>query len=354
MNKKKALITGITGQDGSYLAEFLLEKGYEVYGIVRRVSQPSKGRFLINHLENNEFFHLVSGDLCDQVSIDTNVKAIKPDEFYNLGAQSFVPESWISPGYTANVTGLGVLRCLESIRNYAPDCKFYQAGSSEQYGKVVESPQTEQTPFYPRSPYGCAKVFAHDITRNYRESYDIYACTGILFNHESPRRGIEFITRKVTLSAARISSGVQEHMEVGNIDAQRDWGFAGDYVEMMWKMLQMDEPKDFVIATGKTQSVKDLIDESFQIVGINLTWQGSGKDVIAIDQNNILRVKINPKFYRPAEVEVLIGDPSMAKKDLGWIPKTNFKELIKNMVESDLKIVQEAIDKGNIIPAPLD
>ena len=236
---KTAIITGITGQDGSYLAELLLAKGYNVFGLVRRTSQPTQGRNLINHLMQNDCFQLVNGDLTDQSSIDNAVKEIQPDEFYNLGAQSFVPESWRSPTMTADVTGLGALRCLEAIKLVKPDCKFYQAGSSEQFGDVREIPQTELTPFYPRSPYGCAKVFAYDITRNYRESYGLFACTGILFNHESPRRGLEFVTRKVTMTAARIAEGLDEFLSIGNVKAKRDWGFAGDYVEMQWRMLQI-------------------------------------------------------------------------------------------------------------------
>ena len=244
---KTAIITGITGQDGSYLAELLLDKGYTVYGLVRRTSQPTQGRNLINHLMDNDNFNLVNGDLTDQSSIDNAVKEIQPDEFYNLGAQSFVPESWRSPTMTADVTGLGALRCLEAIKLVKPDCKFYQAGSSEQFGDVREIPQNELTPFYPRSPYGCAKVFAYDITRNYRESYGLFACTGILFNHESPRRGLEFVTRKVTMTVARIAKGLDECLSIGNVKAKRDWGFAGDYVEMQWRMLQQENPEDFVV-----------------------------------------------------------------------------------------------------------
>ena len=349
---KTAIITGVTGQDGSYLAELLLSKGYQVYGLVRRTSQPTQGRSLINHLLDNDNFHLVNGDLTDQSSIDNAVKEIQPDEFYNLGAQSFVPESWRSPTMTADVTGLGALRCLEAIKLVKPDCKFYQAGSSEQYGEVREIPQNELTPFYPRSPYGCAKVFAYEITRNYRESYGLYACTGILFNHESPRRGLEFVTRKVTMTVARISSGLDEFLSIGNVKAKRDWGFAGDYVEMQWRMLQQEEPEDFVVATGETHSVQDMIDLAFRRVGFNLTWSGKGVDTIATDQNGVIRVKTNPKFFRPAEVDLLIGDYTLASQKLGWKPSTTFEELVNMMVDSDVKVVKDALENGLQPPVP--
>ena len=349
---KTAIITGVTGQDGSYLAELLLSKGYQVYGLVRRTSQPTQGRSLINHLLENENFHLVNGDLTDQSSIDNAVKEIQPDEFYNLGAQSFVPESWRSPTMTADVTGLGALRCLEAIKLVKPDCKFYQAGSSEQYGEVREIPQNELTPFYPRSPYGCAKVFAYEITRNYRESYGLYACTGILFNHESPRRGLEFVTRKVTMTVARISSGLDEFLSIGNVKAKRDWGFAGDYVEMQWRMLQQEEPEDFVVATGETHSVQDMINLAFRRVGFDLTWSGEGVDAIATDQNGVVRVKTNPKFFRPAEVDLLIGDYTLASQKLGWKPSTTFEELVNMMVDSDVKVVKDALENGLQPPVP--
>ena len=349
---KTAIITGITGQDGSYLAELLLDKGYTVYGLVRRTSQPTQGRNLINHLMVNDNFKLVNGDLTDQSSIDNAVKEIQPDEFYNLGAQSFVPESWRSPTMTADVTGLGALRCLEAIKLVKPDCKFYQAGSSEQFGEVREIPQNELTPFYPRSPYGCAKVFAYDITRNYRESYGLFACTGILFNHESPRRGLEFVTRKVTMTVARIAKGLDECLSIGNVKAKRDWGFAGDYVEMQWRMLQQDNPEDFVIATGETHSVQEMIDLAFSRVNLELSWSGEGVDTIAKDQNGIVRVKTNPKFFRPAEVDLLVGDYSLAAEKLGWKPATSFSELVEMMVDSDLKIVEEALEKGLLPPVP--
>lgn len=349
---KTAIITGVTGQDGSYLAELLLSKGYQVYGLVRRTSQPTQGRSLINHLLTNEDFHLVNGDLTDQSSIDNAVNEIQPDEFYNLGAQSFVPESWRSPTMTADVTGLGALRCLEAIKLVKPDCKFYQAGSSEQFGEVREIPQNELTPFYPRSPYGCAKVFAYEITRNYRESYGLYACTGILFNHESPRRGLEFVTRKVTMTVARISNGLDEFLSIGNVKAKRDWGYAGDYVEMQWRMLQQEEPEDFVVATGETNSVQDMINMAFKRVGFDLTWSGEGVDTIATDENGIIRVKTNPKFFRPAEVDLLVGDYSLASQKLGWKPSTSFEELVNMMVDNDVKVVKDALENGLQPPIP--
>lgn len=349
---KTAIITGVTGQDGSYLAELLLSKGYQVYGLVRRTSQPTQGRSLINHLLKNERFHLVNGDLTDQSSIDNAVNEIQPDEFYNLGAQSFVPESWRSPTMTADVTGLGALRCLEAIKLVKPDCRFYQAGSSEQFGEVREIPQNELTPFYPRSPYGCAKVFAYEITRNYRESYGLYACTGILFNHESPRRGLEFVTRKVTMTVARISSGLDEFLSIGNVKAKRDWGFAGDYVEMQWRMLQQEEPEDFVVATGETHSVQDMINMAFSRVGFDLTWSGEGVDTIATDNEGVVRVKTNPKFFRPAEVDLLVGDYTLASQKLGWKPSTSFEELVNMMVDSDVKIVENALENGLQPPIP--
>ena len=349
---KTAIITGITGQDGSYLAELLLDKGYTVYGLVRRTSQPTQGRNLINHLMDNDNFNLVNGDLTDQSSIDNAVKEIQPDEFYNLGAQSFVPESWRSPTMTADVTGLGALRCLEAIKLVKPDCKFYQAGSSEQFGDVREIPQNELTPFYPRSPYGCAKVFAYDITRNYRESYGLFACTGILFNHESPRRGLEFVTRKVTITVARIAKGLDECLSIGNVKAKRDWGFAGDYVEMQWRMLQQENPEDFVVATGETHSVQEMINLAFSRVNLELTWSGEGVNTIATDQNGVIRVRTNPKFFRPAEVDLLVGDYSLAAEKLGWKPSTSFSELVEMMVDSDLKIVEDALEKGLTPPVP--
>ncbi len=311
-----ALITGITGQDGSYLAELLLGKGYEVYGMVRRSSVEKFDR--VEHIK--ERLHLIQGDLTDQSSLDEAIKEIQPDEVYNLAAQSFVPTSWNQPTLTAEVTAVGATRILESIRKHKPDTKFYQASSSEMFGKVREVPQKEDTPFYPRSPYGVAKVFAHYITVNYRESYNLFAVSGILFNHESPRRGLEFVTRKVTDGVARIKLGLSKELRMGNLDAKRDWGFAGDYVEAMWLMLQQDSPEDYVIATGKDHSVKNLLEVAFGCVG--LKWE----DYVVVD----------PKFVRPAEVDHLLGDASKAKRELGWEPKVSFEELIRMMVEADL------------------
>lgn len=356
---KVALITGVTGQDGSYLAELLLEKGYRVHGLVRRTSQQSEGRSLINHLQDHPMFSLVNGDLTDQASLAQVVQDIVPDELYNLGAQSFVPESWRSPLTTSDITGLGALRCLEAIRRHAPACRFYQAGSSEQYGKVRDVPQTELTPFHPRSPYGVAKCFAFEITRNYRESYGMHACTGILFNHESPRRGMEFVTRKVTLTAARIAGGVQEELHVGNVEAKRDWGFAGDYVEAMWRMVQQETPDDYVVATGETHSVREMIDLSFASCGMPLVWEGEGVDTVAKQADDheqgpagTVRVRIDPRFFRPAEVDLLIGDMSKAKAELGWTPATSFAGLVRMMAEADLALVKMHLERGSEPPTP--
>ena len=349
---KVALITGVTGQDGSYLSELLLDKGYTVYGLVRRTSQPTLGRSLINHLLENPNYHLINGDLTDQSSIDNAVSETQPDEFYNLAAQSFVPESWRSPMMTSDVTGMGALRCLEAIKRVKPDCRYYQAGTSEQFGEVREIPQTEATPFHPRSPYGCAKVFAFEITRNYRESYGLFACTGILFNHESPRRGLEFVTRKVTMTAARIAHEVDECLWIGNVDAKRDWGYAADYVEMQWRMLQQETPDDYVNATGRTHTVRDMITLAFKHTGKEIVWSGEGVDTIATDQDGKIRVRTNPKFFRPAEVELLIGSPEKAKEELGWVPSTTFEGLVEMMVKSDMAIVSEAVNNGYAPPKP--
>ena len=313
---KKALITGITGQDGSYLAEFLLEKGYQVYGMVRRTSTIHYPR--IRHIQDD--LELIQGDLGDQTSLNRAIADIQPDEVYNLGAQSFVPTSWNQPAFTGDVTALGVTRMLEAIHTIKPDTRFYQASSSEMFGKVREVPQKEDTPFYPRSPYGVAKVYGHWITVNYRESYDMFAVSGILFNHESPRRGLEFVTRKVAYNVAKIKLGMADELRIGNLDAQRDWGFAGDYVQAMWQMLQQDEPEDIVIATGKTHTVERLLDVAFSTVDLN--WQ----DYAVQD----------PRFMRPAEVDLLIGDPTKAKETLGWEPTVTFEQLIQMMVEADL------------------
>ena len=328
---KVALITGITGQDGSYLAEFLLKKGYKVYGMHRRTSLDILDR--IGELKKS--IHLVDGDLTDTSSLREVLIKTNPDEVYNLAAQSFVPASWTQPESTGDITGLGVLRMLEAIKSVNPKIKFYQASSSEMFGKVQESPQTERTFFYPRSPYGVAKAYGYYITKNYRESYNLFACNGILFNHESPRRGKQFVTRKITHSIAKIKLGFQEFFEIGNLNAKRDWGFAGDYVEAMWIMLQQEQPDDYVIGTGETHSVREFIEESFKAVYMPIEWEGEGLNEVG-KYNNKVVVKINPKFYRPAEVELLLADYSKAKKELNWEPKINFKELVKMMVESDI------------------
>ena len=316
---KRALITGITGQDGSYLAELLLSKGYEVFGMVRRLSVPNIEN--IAHILHK--VEMLSGDLMDEGSILDTIKTAQPDEVYNLAAQSFVKTSWNQPLLTGEYTGLGVTRILEALRILKPDARYYQASSSEMFGKVTEVPQKETTRFYPRSPYGVAKVYGHYITVNYRESFDMYACSGILFNHESPRRGIEFVTRKIANAVARISLGKQDTLVLGNLDAKRDWGYAGDYVEAMWLMLQQDKPDDYVIATGETHSIKDFVALAFKSVSID-DWQ---KYVKAND----------PRFTRPAEVDMLIGDASKAKKQLGWTPKTTFPELVEMMVKAELQ-----------------
>ncbi len=318
---KRALITGITGQDGSYLAEFLLGEGYEVYGMVRRTSTVRYER--IQHIQSQ--IHIVQGDMGDHASLITAMSTIEPDEIYNLAAQSFVPTSWNQPVFTGDITGLGVTRMLDAIRSVNPGIKYYQASSSEMFGKVREVPQKESTPFYPRSPYGVAKVYGHWITVNYRESYDLFTCSGILFNHESPRRGLEFVTRKVTHHAAMIKLGLAKEIRIGNLESQRDWGFAGDYVRAMWLMLQQDEPDDYVIATGKTHSVERLLEVAFGHVGLN--W----RDYTVQD----------PQFMRPAEVDLLVGDASKAKRNLGWKPEVTFEELIGLMVDFDLRKLRD-------------
>jgi GDPmannose 4,6-dehydratase len=317
----RALITGVTGQDGSYLAELLLSKGYEVYGLVRRSSVKKFDRIetIVNDIE------LMEGDLTDQSSLDSLIHAVQPDEVYNLAAQSFVPVSWNQPVLTGDVTGLGVIRILEAIRRHRPTAKFLQASSSEMFGKVQQTPQTEKTPFYPRSPYGAAKVFGHYITVNYRESYGLFACSAMGFNHESPRRGLEFVTRKVTHQVAKIKCGLATKLLMGNLDSKRDWGFAGDYVRAMWIILQQPEPDDFVLATGKTHSIRELLEVAFRAVGLD--WQNY--------------VEIDPKLIRPAEVDVLCGDATKARQKLGWEPEVGFEELIKMMVEMDLIQVQK-------------
>jgi GDPmannose 4,6-dehydratase len=328
---KKALITGITGQDGSYLAEFLLGKGYEVYGIIRRSSSFNTGRidpiYEDPHVPHRRL-ELVFGDLNDASSLNHIIRRIQPDEIYNLGAQSHVRVSFDIPEYTGEVTGLGTIRLLEAIRESGLKPKFYQASSSEMFGKVQDVPQRETTPFYPRSPYGAAKVYAYWVTVNYREAYGLFACNGILFNHESPRRGETFVTRKITKAAARIKLGIQHDLFLGNLDAKRDWGFAGDYVEAMWMMLQTEVPTDYVIATGETHTVKEMLELAFD--RLQLDWKK--------------HVKIDPKYYRPTEVDLLIGDASKAKKELGWQPKVKFQELIAMMVDADLAVEKEKLD----------
>jgi GDPmannose 4,6-dehydratase len=318
---KKALISGVTGQDGSYLADFLLEKGYEVYGMVRRSSMEKFDR--IEHIKDQ--IKIGQADLLDQYSISKLIETVQPDEIYNLAAMSFVPTSWTQPVLTAEFTAIGVTRMLEAVRAVNPRIRFYQASSSEMFGLVKEIPQTEKTPFHPRSPYGVAKVYGHWITVNYRESYDIFAVSGILFNHESPRRGIEFVTRKVTYNVAKIKLGLSKELRLGNLDAQRDWGYALDYVKAMWLMLQQDTPDDFVIASGETHSVKELVEIAFSHVGLDY------RDFVVLDKN----------FIRPAEVDLLSGDYSKAKKILGWQPQVHFAELIKMMVDADLAVVKK-------------
>jgi len=319
---KTALITGINGMDGSHLADLLLEKGYKVYGMERRSSSPNR----INTKHLNDKINFINGDLTDQNSLLRCLKESNPDEVYNLGAQSFVGESWNTPEQTSNVTGLGVLRMLEAIREYNPKIKFYQASSSEMFGRMVENPARESTPFYPRSPYGVAKLYGHWITKNYRESYGMFACSGILFNHESERRGIEFVTRKISDGVAKIKLGLADHISLGNLDAERDWGYAPDYVEAMWLMLQQDKADDYVIATGVKHSIRDFLSAAFGHVGIN-DWSGY--------------VKQDPRFMRPAEVDVLCGDHSMAKQELNWSPRTSFEELVKKMVDNDMEILSK-------------
>lgn len=321
---KKALITGVTGQDGSYLADFLLEKGYQVYGLIRRLSTPNTER--IAQALANPNFELIEGDLGDMSSLLQAMRDIQPDEVYNLAAQSFVGTSWQQPILTGEITGLGVTRILEALRLVCPTARFYQASSSEMFGKVTETPQKETTPLYPRSPYGVAKVYGHYLTINYRESYDLFACSGILFNHESPRRGIEFVTRKITRGVANIVLGKAEYIELGNLDARRDWGYAKDYVQAMWLMLQQAQPDDYVVATGETHSIREFLEEAFHVAGIE-DWEKY--------------VKHNPKYDRPAEVDLLIGDASKAHRVLDWQPTVDFKDLVKIMVEAEIAMVKK-------------
>ena len=350
---KRALITGVTGQDGSYLAELLLSKDYEVHGIKRRASSFNTERidhiYQEQHLDNKKFF-LHYGDLTDSSNLIRIIQQIQPDEIYNLGAQSHVQVSFEVPEYTANSDALGTLRLLEAVRLLGLErkTKFYQASTSELYGKAQEIPQKETTPFYPRSPYGVAKLYGFWIVKNYRESYGIYACNGILFNHESPRRGGTFVTRKITRAAARIKLGLQDKLFLGNLNAKRDWGFAGDYVEAMWLMLQQSEADDYVISTGKTTSVRDFVSMSFKELGIEIDWQGEGVDEKGIDRSTgDILVQIDPNYFRPAEVDLLVGDYAKAKSNLGWSPKVELPELVKMMVEEDFKIAERDMHLKN-------
>jgi GDPmannose 4,6-dehydratase len=341
---KKALITGITGQDGSYLAELLLEKGYEVHGVIRRASTFNTGRldhiYQDPHVEKRRLF-LHYGDLTDSSNLARLIEKIVPDEIYNLGAQSHVRVSFDMPEFTGDADGIGVTRLLEAIRDTRLNTRFYQASSSEMFGKVKEIPQTETTPFYPRSPYGIAKLYAYWMTVNYRESYNLFACNGILFNHESPRRGETFVTRKITRGLSRIKHGIEDMLYLGNLDAKRDWGYAKDYVEAMWLMVQQPVPEDFVIATHETHSVREFVEESGRHLGYDVHWRGAGLDEEGFDElTGKVLVKIDPRYFRPAEVDILIGDYTKAKQKLGWAPKTNFRDLVKIMVEADKAAVE--------------
>ncbi len=350
---KKALITGITGQDGSYLAELLLEKGYEVHGMIRRSSLINTHR--IDHLykdphTNNVRLFLHYGDLTDSTNIIRLIQQIQPDEIYNLAAMSHVKVSFDTPEYTGNADGLGTLRFLDAIRllGMKKKVKFYQASTSELYGKVVETPQKETTPFYPRSPYGVAKLYGYWITQNYREAYDIFCCNGILFNHESPRRGETFVTRKITMAAAAIKVGLQDKLYLGNIDSKRDWGYAKDYVEGMWMMLQQDKPDDFVLATGETHTVREFIELTFAELGMNIKWEGCGVEEKGIDgATGKVIVEIDPKYFRPTEVDLLLGDATKAEKAFGWKPKTLFRDLVKMMAQADLELMTNKKNNGS-------
>jgi len=342
---KKALITGITGQDGSYLAEFLLEKGYEVHGIIRRSSTFNTWR--INHLYHDihekSKLRLHYGDLTDATNLIRLIKQIQPDEIYNLAAQSHVQVSFEKPEYTANGDGLGILRILEAVRllDLTDRTKIYQASTSELFGKAAETPQKETTPFYPRSPYAAAKLYAYWIIKNYREAYNIFACNGILFNHESPRRGQTFVTRKITMGLSKIKFGMQDKLFLGNLDSRRDWGYAPEYIESMWLMLQQDKPDDYIVATGESHSVREFIEEACRILGIDIEWQGEGINEKGIDKKTGQTIiEIDPKYFRPTEVDLLLGDASKAERILGWKAKTTFKELVKIMIESDMDILK--------------
>lgn len=344
---KKALVTGITGQDGSYLAELLLEKGYEVHGLVRRSSHANNERLLsfLSLLGTRLFLH--EGDLGDTGSLKRIIDLVRPDEVYNLAAMSHVKVSFDVPEYTADVDGIGVLRLLEAIRTSQPEARFYQASTSELYGQVRETPQSETTPFHPRSPYGVAKLYAYWAVINYREAYGMYACNGILFNHESPRRGETFVSRKITQAVAKIALGAQDKLILGNLDAKRDWGYAKDFVEGMWRMLQQETPDDYVLATGYTTTVRDFVELSFKEIGINLLWEGVDTEEKGIDAaTGKVLVEVSPAFFRPAEVNLLLGNPAKAKSKLGWEPSTSLEELVQMMVRSDLELVEKSLYVG--------
>jgi len=334
---KKALITGVTGQDGSFLAELLLDKGYEVHGIMRRKSVLDYGN--VSHIADK--INLIYADMTDIVSLIRAMNISQADEVYNIAGQSFVATSWEQPLVTTDVDALGVINMLEAVKTVKPECKFYQASTSEMFGRVQETPQTENTPFYPRSPYGVAKLYGHWITKNYRESYDMYACSGILFNHEGERRGKEFVTRKITDAVARIKLGLQDCLELGNMDSKRDWGHAKDYVNAMWLMLQQKEADDYVIATGETRSVREFVERAFACADIKIRWQGAGEGETGIDETSgQIVVRVNPKFYRPAEVEILLGNPAKAERVLGWKREISFDEMVSRMVKNDINLVK--------------
>lgn len=342
---KNALITGITGQDGSYLAELLLEKGYDVFGIMRRKSVVDYGN--VEHIKSK--IHFIYADMTDLISLVNAMKISQADEVYNLAAQSFVATSWEQPLATAEIDALGVTNMLEAIRMVKPTAHFYQASTSEMFGLVQEMPQSEKTQFYPRSPYGVAKLYGHWITKNYRESYDMFACSGILFNHESERRGLEFVTRKITDGVARIKQGVQEFIELGNMDSKRDWGHSQDYVRAMWLMLQQNKPDDYVIATNETRTVREFVERAFECVNIAIEWNGEGINEVGIDRSTgKVIVKVNPKFFRPAEVEVLLGNPERAERILGWKREITFAEMVSRMVDYDMALVEKEIKVLNL------
>ena len=336
---KKALITGITGQDGSYLAEFLLEKGYAVHGMVRRSSSSNYSR--IQHLKGKIKLH--EGDMSDFPSIKRVIEKTDPDEIYNLAAMSHVKVSFDMPEYTADVDGIGVMRMLESTKTHNPKIRFYQASTSELFGKALEIPQTESTPFYPRSPYGVAKLYAYWMVVNYRDAFDMFACNGILFNHESPRRGETFVSRKITLAVAKIAHGINETLVLGNLDAQRDWGYAKDFIEGMWLMLQQDQPDDYILATGQTTTVRSFVEMAFQEIGIPIEWKGKGVEEKGIGPDGKVLVEISPRFFRPAEVPFLLGNASKAKQKLGWTPRTSVEQLVKMMVHSDREALAKTV-----------